>query len=286
MAYVSMLTPRVAWSPPDPERDRPVLGAIIGQQKSLMVDTGASPSHANQFRRGLAELAAAEPGYAALTHWHWDHVFGTGALNLPIIGHVETRQRVQELARLDWRDNALNARVAAGQETASSASNIKMEMSSAERGMLVIIPPDVIFTDGVEVDLGGLSARVFHVGGDHTPNSSVVYTPQERVVFLGDCFYSGTRSGRSFYTLARLFPLLDRLEGLAADYYVLAHDPHPWTRAEFLHQANNMRRTGELMDKIGADREALLAQLPAALGEPVQDIQVEDLDAFLCGLEI
>lgn len=284
MPYASLLTPRVAWSPPDAERDRPILGAISGRRKSLIVDAGASPAHAVQFRRALAELGVTEAGYAALTHYHWDHVFGSSALDLPVIAHVETRQRVQEMARLDWRDNALNARVAAGQEKASIAGNIKLEMSNGERAALVIVPPGVVFSEGVEVDLGGLTAQIFHVGGDHTADSSVIFTPEERVVFLGDCFYQGNAGGAGIYTAARLYPLLDRLEGLAADYYVMAHEPQPLTRAAFLHEANNLRRTGELVEKIGPDREALLAHLPAALGEPPQDYHVEDLDAFLNGL--
>lgn len=286
MPYASLLTPRVAWSPPDAERDRPILGAISGRRKSLIVDAGASPAHAAQFRRALAELGMTEPGYAAITHYHWDHVFGTAALNIPVIGHVETRQRVQEMARLDWRDNALNARVAAGQEKASIASNIKLEMSNSERATLVILAPEVVFSDGVEVDLGGLTAQVFHIGGDHTADSSVIFNPEERVAFLGDCFYQGYEHGAGVYTPARLYPLLDRLEGLAADYYVLAHEPQPLTRAEFLHEANNLRRTGALVEKTGPDRPALLAQLPAALGEPLKDYHVEELDAFLNGLRM
>jgi glyoxylase-like metal-dependent hydrolase (beta-lactamase superfamily II) len=284
MPYVSLLTAHVAWTPPDAERDRPVLGAITGERRSLIVDTGASPAHARQLRNGLVELGAAEPGFAALTHYHWDHVFGGSALNVPIIAHVETRQRVQEMARLDWRDNALAARVAAGQEKAAYVENIKREMNNAERAALVIVAPEVVYSDGVEIDLGGLTARILHIGGDHTPDSSIIYCPEERVAFLGDCFYTGTRAGLSCYTTAGLFPLLDRLEALPVDYYVLGHDPDPWPREKFLHEAGNLRRTGELVAKTGPDREALVAQLPAALLAPVEDYHYEDLDAFLNGL--
>lgn len=286
MSFASFLTPRVAWSPPDAQRDRPVLGAIIGARGSLVVDTGTSPAHASQFRRGLIDLGTAAPAYAALTHWHWDHVFGGSALNVPTFAHEETRQKVAELSRLDWRDNALNARVASGQEIAFSAAHIKLEMTSAERGALAIPAPDIVFSSGIEVDLGDLTARIFHIGGDHTSDSSVVYTPEERVAFLGDGFYAGFAEGgaKRVYTTARLLPLLDRLTALDAEYYVLAHEPQPWPREEFLREAGNLRRTGELIDKIGLDREALLAQLPAVIEGPLQDFHVEDLDAFLYGM--
>ncbi len=286
MSYLSMLTPRVAWSPPDAARDRPIMGALIGRRCSLIVETGASPAHAAQFRGGLAETGATQPGFAAVTHWHWDHVFGAAALNLPTIAHVETRQRVLEMARLDWRDAALNARVAAGLESPFIADHVKVEMSNAERAVLVIAAPDLAFTGRVEVDLGGLTAQIIHVGGDHTSDSSVIFTPEERVAFLGDCLYSGSASGsyNHAYTVPRLFPMLDLLEALPAEFYVLAHDPQPLTRADFLHQARSLRRTGLLVQKTGPDRAALLAQLPTALGEPPLDYNIEDLDAFLNGV--
>lgn len=279
--YLNALTRRIYWSPPDSDRDRPVMGAVMGRHNTLIVETGASPAHANQFRNALLELEGPPPHFAAVTHWHWDHVFGTSTLGLPTIGHVETRHRVLEMARLDWRDNALNARVASGQELAFIADHVKVELTSAERGMLVITAPDIVFTDALELDLGGLTARVMHVGGDHSPDSSVVWVPEEKVVFLGDCFYHGFVGEEFFLTQGRLLPLLDTLEGLPAEWYVLSHHPEPLPRADFLREAALMRSICAVVGQTGADREAGLARL----ADPTDEDQTFLLDSFIRGLK-
>jgi glyoxylase-like metal-dependent hydrolase (beta-lactamase superfamily II) len=284
-SYLTQLTPRVAWSPPDAQRDRPIMGAIIGQNCTLIVETGASPFHASQFLNALVGLGGSRPRFAAVTHWHWDHVFGSSKLDLPVIAHVETRRRVLEMARLDWRDNALNARVAAGKELASIADHIKVEMSNIERAGLTITAPEVTFSVQVEVDLGELTAQIFHVGGDHAPDSSVIYTPEERVAFLGDCFYPGFIGDDDFYTLPRLFPLLDRLEALPAEYFILSHHPAPLPRDAFLRESTRLRLIGELVKKMGDNRETILARLPDLLGATLTEDDRLDVSSFLRGLK-
>ena len=284
-SYLNLLTNRIAWSPPDSVRDRPIMGAVMGQHSTLIVETGASPAHANQFRAALTELHPAMPRFAMLTHWHWDHVFGTSTMKLPTIAHVETRRHVQEMARLDWRDNALNTRLAAGHELAFIIDHMRVEMTNIERAALVISVPELAFTEQVEVDLGDLTAQIIHVGGDHARDSSIVFIPEERVAFLGDCYYSGFIGIDRFYTMARLLPLLDQLEALPVDYYLLSHNPDPMPRAEFLHEAGRLRRIGAAVEQTGGDRTAAQAALTNASAEPFDEYAYEDLEAFLRGLQ-
>jgi glyoxylase-like metal-dependent hydrolase (beta-lactamase superfamily II) len=143
----------------------------------------------------------------------------------------------------------------------------------------------VTFTVQVDVDLGDLTARIFHIGGDHAPDSSVIYIPEEGVAFLGDCFYPGFIGDDDFYTVARLFPLLDRLEALPAEYYVLSHNPAPLPRAEFLHEVTRLRGIGTLVSELGDQREAILARLPAVLGAPLSEDDTLDVNSFLRGLK-
>jgi glyoxylase-like metal-dependent hydrolase (beta-lactamase superfamily II) len=173
---------------------------------------------------------------------------------------------------------------------------VKIELTNAQRGTLAIVPPDITFTEQVEVDLGGLTVEVRHVGGDHSPDCSIIFAVEEKVAFLGDCFYNGFSGATTFYTLARMFPLLDTLENLPAEYYILAHDPAPLPRAQFLREIEQMRAIGELVGKMPGklhgklpEREAVLARLPKVLGElpgvsPSED-QVDMVDALLRGLQ-
>lgn len=285
MMNMSSLSSRIFWSLPDSERDRPVLGALCGDAATLVVDTGASPAHARQFRAALGALGAASPRYAVLTHWHWDHVFGTAEMGLLTIAHVETRRRVLEMARLDWRDRALDARVAAGEEVAFIADHLKIEMTNAERAALVIAAPEVTFTRQVEVYLGGLTAQVLHVGGDHSPDCSVVFCPEERVAFLGDCTSGGFTAAETYYTLPRFLQLLDALEALPAEQFFFGHYPHPVPRAQFLRENEQARIIADVVQKT-AEREAVLARLPALLGEPVNEEHAYVVDALLTGLRL
>lgn len=283
--YLRSLTPRIYWSPPDAERDRPVMGAIIGDQATLIVETGASPAHAALFRSGLAEIGGAPPRYAVLTHWHWDHVFGTATLNLQTLAHQETRRKILEMARLDWRDHAIDTRLAAGQEIPTIAYHVKMELSNAQRAVLLIVPPEITFTNQVEINLGGLNVQVQHVGGDHTSDSSIVIIPAERVAFLGDCFYGGFAGGKKFYTIERLLPLLNTLEALPVDHYILAHDPEPLPRAQFLREIQQIRQIADLVKK-KPGREMILRKIPVLLGEPVNENQIEVIELLLNGLNL
>ncbi len=240
------LTDRISWSSPDEFRDRPILGAVLGRRSTLIVEGGASPKHAAEWVAAVEGLGGPPVRFAALTHYHWDHVFGCSALGVPVIAQRGTWQVMSAMARLDWRDAALDARVARGEERPVLADHMKIEMTDAERGALTISPPEVIFDEEVELDLGEIHARVIHVGGDHTPDSSIVFIPEERTVFLGDCLYNGSIGQAGwYYTTRRLFPLLDRLQALEADHYLLAHEESPMTRDDLAREADTMRRIGE-----------------------------------------
>ena len=48
-------------------------------------------------------------------------------------------------------------------------------------------PADIVFQERLDIELGGVTVRIRHVGGDHSADSSVMYIEPDRVLFLGDC---------------------------------------------------------------------------------------------------
>ena len=66
---LQQITPHIYWVAPAEETDRPLLGAVIGEQSTLMVDAGNSPDHAQQFLKLLKQYNFSLPEYVALTHW-------------------------------------------------------------------------------------------------------------------------------------------------------------------------------------------------------------------------
>lgn len=188
------------------------------------------------------------------------------------------------MAQLDWSDVALDQRVADGLEIAFCRDMIKAELP--DRSELTIRPPDIAFTTQVELDLGGITCHIAHVGGDHAPESSIVYVPEDRVMFLGDCTSDDIYHGAPRCTTAELFPLLDRLLAYDAEYYLHAHDPEPVSRAGLADETRLLKTIGRTVESQGQDRAAILAMLPNVLGTSINDDHIEMVDAFLAGLRM
>ena len=85
------LTPHVFVMKHNHDTDRPALGLIAGKTASLVVDGGNSPAHARAFLQGISALGVAAPRYLALTHWHWDHVFGAPEMGLTTLANRRTQ---------------------------------------------------------------------------------------------------------------------------------------------------------------------------------------------------
>lgn len=245
-----------------------------------MVDAGNSPAHVALFLDGLAAVKAAPPTYLVLTHWHWDHLFGIGALDVATFASQATKLKVDELVGLDWSDQALDDRVRAGLEIEFCRDMLKLEWP--DRTHLTLRSPNIAFTDQIELDLGGVIARIVHVGGDHAFDSSVVYVPEDQVVFLSDCLYEDIYHTPPIYTTQKLFPLIDRLLGFEAQFYLEGHNPDPISREELEKLCTTLKIIGQRVGELGHNRDVLLADLAQQLAGPLEEY-VEMVDAFIAG---
>lgn len=278
----NQMSQHVYWLSPCSDTDRPTLGVIVGQRATLIVDAGNSPAHAELLLHEITKAQLPLPSFVALTHWHWDHVFGTAALALPTFAHVETRRIVSEMAGLDWSDAALDQRVAQGTEIAFCRDMMRRELP--DRSDLTIRPPEIAFTSRVEIDLGGVSCHIVHVGGDHAADSTVVYVPGDEIMFVGDCFYPDIYHAVRRYTTAKLFPLLDQLLSYNAACYVAGHHPEPISRAEMEAETILYRTIGSIVEQHAPDHDAIERELNAALKGNVTDDDQELVGEFLAGL--
>ena len=275
---LSRISPRVYWLPPG-KPDRPSLCAVVGEHGTLMLDGGASSAHARAFLDQLAAEGVAPPTATALTHSDWDHVFGAAEVNAPVVAHRLTAEDLVELAGTDWSDEALDARVAAGEHRLELAENIKEELGS-QRDVPIALA-DITFEDALDLDLGGVDVHIEHVGGDHAPDSSVVYVEQDRVLFLGDSLYASTSGPERTLTTKLAFPLLDTVLSFDAELFVEGHTESVMSRTEIATLVDDFRRAGTLVDECvsssgAVDERSVLARAEQHLGEPTSD-QLRDL---------
>jgi glyoxylase-like metal-dependent hydrolase (beta-lactamase superfamily II) len=231
------ISEHVYWLPPGPP-DRPSLCAVAGARRTLMLDAGSSAQHARLFLEGIAAEQVAPPSLVVLTHSHWDHVFAAAELDAPVIAQVLTAQALQELAATDWSDEALDQRVAAGEVSPEHAANVKEELPSPRE--VGVAPADIVFQDGLVFDLGEVTVRIEHVGGDHAADSCVMYVEPDRVLFLGDSLYEAPSGG---YTSEQISRLGEKVLAFGAELFVEGHGETVLARAEIDEILSDASRT-------------------------------------------
>ncbi len=163
--------------PLDPFRAN--VGLVLGRERALLVDTGASLTEGQELVHLAKQVAADRPLEAVNTHNHFDHCFGNGALEAEAIwsqrlcaehlrweGPVEQRAVV---ARLRETDPGLAQQVAASP----------------------IVQAGCLFDDRAELDLGERVVTLIHPGRGHTDNDGAVWVGDARVLFAGDLLEEG-----------------------------------------------------------------------------------------------
>lgn len=253
---LQQLSPRVHWLPPNEDTDRPILGIISGKNGSLVIEGGNSIAHAQLLLDQIGHLSPVR--YLCLTHWHWDHVFGATAFNVPTFAHTETKRVAAQMAALDWRDAALDQRVADGLEIEFCRDMVKRELP--DRTDLVIRPPDIAFDTQVDIDLGDVTCQLIHVGGDHASDSSIVYVPEEKVVFLSDCLYPAIYAEPRYYS-TKINDLYDRILRLDAIHYLWGHSSDIMTRQEMELEAEQAAVISALVQETDEPPQVLYTRL-------------------------
>jgi glyoxylase-like metal-dependent hydrolase (beta-lactamase superfamily II) len=227
------------------ETDRPALGLICGDNFSLVVDSGNSPAHASDFLKLAKNMDISPLKFVVITHWHWDHIFGIKTMDLLTISTEETKRKLAYLKTLKWDDASLDARVETGEEIEFCRDMIKLEMPT--RDFLELKMPDITFENKIEIDLGGVHCIVEHVGGVHAQDSSIIYIPDGKVMFLGDCIYQDFYSGEWSYDLNELIILLDKIKKYDVNCYVTGHQD-PKTHEEMWNFFDDLLNIGDIVD--------------------------------------
>jgi glyoxylase-like metal-dependent hydrolase (beta-lactamase superfamily II) len=219
------LTKGILYMEPREATDRPVLAIISGSKRSLMVDGGNSPRHAGEFLKELYQHGLRKPDFIAITHAHCDHIFGLASLDGITIANEITSNKITEMQQLRWDDCAVAVRVARGQEHEMTARMLKLEMPG-DRTEFKICTPDLIYQDKLAIDLGNLTCHIQWIGGDHAADSAVIYVPERRIAFIGDCLYLRNTDR---VTVRELF---EKLLSFPVDVYVDSHETRPISRNE------------------------------------------------------
>lgn len=249
------------------ETDRPLLAAIAGANRTVLLDAGASPAHAAQFRRNLSERGLWQPDFLVLTHWHWDHTFGMSEWQIPVITVRETKERLRLLRGLSWTDEALDDLVQRQVISEASANHIRLEYRN-ERN-IEIMEPDILFEHKMILELGGVECELHHVGGDHSEDCCFLYVKEDKTLFLGDALGPSVYGGPNRYSSSHFFRLMEEIFRYDAQIFVESH-AHPAGEAEFRQDIGRYVQLARFVEEYRRDREQIEEQMK-------QYLQVQEL---------
>src|SRR6478735_2127153 len=140
------------------------IGAILGDDGVLIVDTRVSHRQADEILADLKSLTPMPVRAVVNTHGHNDHAFGNHRFRpAPIWGHARCRRMIRDTGR-------------------------------AQIAKVVLDPPDRTFdspSTTLAFDAGGRRIELRYLGRAHTDNDIVVLVPDADVLFAGDLVENG-----------------------------------------------------------------------------------------------
>jgi glyoxylase-like metal-dependent hydrolase (beta-lactamase superfamily II) len=149
----------------------PNVAIIVGSRATMVVDTGLGQKNGATVMRAEQKLAKGPILYLTTTHFHSEHTSGEQAFPASTI---IIRNRAQQ--------DEMNQGVAAHIEVFKkmSAQNLDLLQDVKFRA------PDVVFDRESNVDLGGVTARLFWLGPAHTKGDELIFVEEDSVLIPGD----------------------------------------------------------------------------------------------------
>lgn len=204
------------------DKERPALGLVCGERYSLIIDAGNSPQHAKDFLQEIGKLDAAPVKYAVITHAHWDHFLGMNEFDATIIVNRQTNEYMQEWKTFTYGDSSLETYVRNGQMSAKCMVVLQEDMP--DRSNFKLDSPDIIFENTVTIDLGNKKCIIEKITSTHTDDATIVYVPDEKVLFLGDSAYGKTTNDLFHIQQSLLEPMIGDIQKYEAEMFVLGHE--------------------------------------------------------------
>jgi len=186
------------------------VGLVLTREGGICIDTPMIPEEALRWAQQVQKLTHGRILYVINTDHHRGHVLGNRYFPAPVIAH--------ELAWKEMKSYGDNFR----QRLMDSFK--KEPAIAAQFADLRIIVPEVTFTDRLTLERGGRTVRIIHIGG-HTPATSAVYIPDEKVLFAGDSVWVDQHPYMAQANSKDWLDGLTYLRKLAPDKIVPGHGP-------------------------------------------------------------
>jgi glyoxylase-like metal-dependent hydrolase (beta-lactamase superfamily II) len=184
---------------------------VIGDNATLVVDTGLGNSNGALVARIAKRLSKSPKLFLTTTHYHPEHAAGIGGFP-PETVLIRPAVQQQELEK-------------EGEQTMTFFRN-SPQFGPSLQGLGPLRPPDLTFETEAKLDLGaGVTVRLMFLGAGHTASDELIFVEPDRALITGDIVQnkvvpSVASSGGSF---ASWLTVLDKLVLLQPKIVIPTH---------------------------------------------------------------
>ncbi|HQU47891.1 MAG TPA: MBL fold metallo-hydrolase [Casimicrobiaceae bacterium] len=149
----------------------PNTGIVVGDDAVMVIDTQATPVMAQDVIRRIREVTDKPIRYVVLSHYHAVRVLGASAYRPEqVIASRDTYDLIVERGEQDMR------------------SEIERfpRLFRAVESVPGLTWPTIVFDRRMTMWLGKLRVEIMQLGRGHTKGDTVVWLPDERILFSGD----------------------------------------------------------------------------------------------------
>ncbi|MBD8033321.1 MULTISPECIES: MBL fold metallo-hydrolase [Solibacillus] len=212
----------IYYMPNQDENDRPTLGLVCGDQYSLIIDCGNSTQHAKEFILEIEKLNVPPVKYAVITHAHWDHFLGMNEFDATIIVNSQTNELLKTWQNYTFDDKSLQTYARTKLMSAKCIEIIQEEIPN--RDSFKLNSPHIIFEKTLTLDLGNKICVLEKISSTHSDDATIIYIPDEKVLFLGDCVYGTTTNSLFQYKQSLLLPMIEDIQKYNAEAFLIGHE--------------------------------------------------------------
>ncbi|MDR7856579.1 MBL fold metallo-hydrolase [Tissierella sp.] len=216
------VTERIYYLMNEDKNERPALGVVKGDSCCLVFDAGNSPTHADILLKEIEKMNFPPVKYVVVSHHHWDHIFGIDRFDAIKIASNKTSELSKVYKGIKLDESSL--------ETAKKDNifdDIAIKLVKEEFGNqteLKDIQFDLLFSDELEINLGGVTCFLKEIVNPHREDGTILYVPEEKTVFVGDAAYGCTKNGQSYFDSQKLISMMAEIGAYEADYYLCSHE--------------------------------------------------------------
>lgn len=150
----------------------PNTGIVVGDDAVMVIDTQATPAMAQDVIRRIREVTDKPIKYVVLSHYHAVRVLGASAYRPEhILASEDTLSLIKERGE---------------QDKASEIGRFPRLFRNVESVPPGLTWPTMTFTGRMTLWLGQLEVQLIQLGRGHTKGDTVVWLPQDKVLFSGD----------------------------------------------------------------------------------------------------